>query len=144
MPGYERGRTTVILMGVARLESLIAALVGTDESVRGLRDGPAYPKELPIAIIERASMPDQRVVESTLGDIVQALESVGEQRPPGMMVIGWAALALHGQGDIAVLDEGAEADDTGRVAQWLSGGGTTRWRIREGLEEGWQELVRSS
>ncbi|KAG2110697.1 uroporphyrin-III C-methyltransferase, partial [Suillus clintonianus] len=62
----------------------------------------------PIAIIERGSMPDQRVVASTLGDICEALDCAGEQRPPGMMVVGWAVLALQGTGDTSVLEEGEE------------------------------------
>jgi hypothetical protein len=68
------------------------------------RDGPAHPWYTPIAIIERATMPDQRTVFSTLRDVGAALESVGEQRPPGMIVVGWSVLCLWKQGDVSVLD----------------------------------------
>jgi uroporphyrin-III C-methyltransferase len=138
LPGYERGRTVVILMGVARLQQVIHALV--DDAHSGRRDGRAYPLNTPIAIIERASMPDQRVIASTLKDIVRALESNGEQRPPGMMIIGWAVLALHGQGDMGVLDEDGESEDAARVSRWLGGDDACGWRVREGLETGWEDL----
>ncbi|KAJ7077585.1 uroporphyrin-III C-methyltransferase [Mycena crocata] len=134
LPAYERARTLVVLMGVARLPQVIAALLDTVISAR--RAGMAYPPHTPIAIIERASMPDQRVVASTLRDIVRALDSVGEQRPPGIMVIGWAVLALWGTGDVEVLEEGAENDDEARVSRWL-GGADQRWRVKEGLPDDW-------
>ncbi|KAK7471112.1 uroporphyrin-III C-methyltransferase [Stygiomarasmius scandens] len=143
LPGYERGRTLVILMGVARLAQVIGALleVPSDLPLSGngtqRRAGVAYPPHTPIALIERASMPDQRVIESTLGNVVRALESVGEQRPPGMIIVGWSALALWAKGDVEVLNEGAEADDTERVRHWLGG---SDWRVREGLDDGWEGL----
>ncbi|KAG5638926.1 hypothetical protein H0H81_008695 [Sphagnurus paluster] len=137
LPGYERARTLVILMGVARLPKVIEAL--TAESQGGRRDGAAYPLHTPIAIIERASMPDQRVISSTLKDVVRALDSVGEQRPPGMMIIGWAVLALWAKGDVSVLDEDGESTDEQRVQGWLSGrDGAKAWRISEGLDSGWE------
>ena len=134
LPGYDRPRTLVILMGVARLPQVVQALVDTSDNQKR-REGKAYPSHLPIAIIERASMPDQRVVASTLGDIVRALESSGEQRPPGMMVIGWSVLALHGQGDVEVLDDDGEAGDKARVKKWL---GDAAWKVHEGIDDGWQ------
>jgi uroporphyrin-III C-methyltransferase len=89
-------------------------------------------------------MPDQRVIESTLGDVIAALESVGEQRPPGLLVVGWAVLALWGEGDTRVLEDD-EGSDEERVKKWLSvGGGSsterTAWRVREGLKDGWSDL----
>lgn len=140
LPGYDRARTLVILMGVARLPQVIEAL--TAESQLGRRDGAAYPLHIPIAIIERASMPDQRVITSTLKDIVRALESVGEQRPPGMMIIGWAVLALWGQGDVGVLDETGESMDEVRVRKWLLSGkdGNVAWRVSEGMDSGWESF----
>ncbi|KAG5644090.1 hypothetical protein DXG03_009109 [Asterophora parasitica] len=138
LPGYERARTLVILMGVARLPQVIEAL--TVEGQGGRRQGAAYPLHTPIAIIERASMPDQRVISSTLKDIVRALDSVGEQRPPGMMIIGWAVLALWGKGDMGVLDEGGETLDDERVDGWLAGKENAAWRISEGLDSNWEGL----
>lgn len=138
LPAYERARTLVVLMGVARLSQVIDALIDTSGK-KTRREGQAYPPHMPIAVIERASMPDQRVISSTLKDIVKAMDSNGEQRPPGMMIIGWAVLALHGQGDVGVLDDDEEAQDEGRVQRWL-GNGSVRWIVREGLESGWENL----
>jgi len=138
LPGYERSRTLIMLMGVARLSQIISTLVDPDiEFWR--RKGDAYPANTPIALIERASMPDQRVLLSTLKDIVQALESLGEQRPPGMFAVGWAVLSLYGEGDVEMLDENAPADDEKRVQTWLGQGNS--WRVKEGLDDGWASLA---
>jgi uroporphyrin-III C-methyltransferase len=133
LPGYERGRTLLVLMGVARLGALVDTLVGAGTG----RDGAAYPPHMPIAIVERASMPDQRAIFSTVHDVVAALESVGEQRPPGMIIVGWAVLALWGVGDMSVLDEDAEKYDEERVSRWLDG---RPWRVVEGVDEAWDAL----
>ena len=140
LPGYERVRTLVILMGVARLPQVIEALLDISSSGSSRRSGAAYPSHTPIALIERASMPDQRVISSTLRDIVQALESVGEQRPPGMLVVGWAVLALWGPGDVGVLEENGEVVDEERVRRWLSSDGAITWRVKEGLDSEWEGL----
>lgn len=143
LPGYERGRTLVILMGVARLTDVVSALLERGDGKDGesnstkRRDGPAYPPYLPIAIIERGSMLDQRVVSSTLQNIVTAHESVGEQRPPGMFVVGWAVLALWDKGDVGILEEGGVNGDEERVERWLEG---ERWRVKEGLDVGWMAM----
>ncbi|KDQ62911.1 hypothetical protein JAAARDRAFT_28881 [Jaapia argillacea MUCL 33604] len=134
LPGYERSRTLLILMGVARLPQVLKALL-TDEPDQKSRNGPAYPENLPIAIIERASMPDQRVIASTLRNVERALEGAGEQRPPGMIVVGWSVLALEGKGDVSVLDQGG--DDEERVGRWL---GEKSWKIRDGLDVDWDHL----
>lgn len=150
LPGYERSRTLTVLMGVARLEGVVNALIssdGTEGNGRegGGRQGAAYPPYCPIAIIEKASSPDQRLVASTLEGIVNAMERVGEQRPPGMMIIGWSVLALEGKGDVEVLDgveglsdEQLESVDRRRVEKWLSGKGSI---VREGLDSSWSDLV---
>jgi uroporphyrin-III C-methyltransferase len=130
IPGYRRGRTTVILMGVARLAAMVAALT-VDDSPR--RDGDAYPKHLPIAIVERASMADQRVIFARLDTVETAVESV-EQRPPGMIVVGWAVLALQGEGHTDLLDPDRRVGDEERVNSWL---GPSGWRIEDGLREEW-------
>ncbi|KAK9894322.1 hypothetical protein P389DRAFT_212801 [Cystobasidium minutum MCA 4210] len=150
LPGYERSRTLTVLMGVARLEGVVNALIsedGTEGNGRegGGRQGAAYPPYCPIAIIEKASSPDQRLVASTLEGIVSAMERVGEQRPPGMMIIGWSVLALEGKGDVEVLDgvEGLSSEeleniDRQRVDRWLAGKGSI---VREGLDASWSDLV---
>jgi uroporphyrin-III C-methyltransferase len=127
-------------MGIARLSSVLSSLLDEDSDGAN-RDGCRYPAHLPIALVERASMPDQRIIEGTLADIQTALESVGEQRPPGMLIVGWAVLALWGKGDVEVLhvgvEEAEEEKDERRVQRWLSGEG---WRVREGLDAGWERL----
>lgn len=150
LPGYERSRTLTVLMGVARLEGVVNALTssdGTEGNGRegGGRQGAAYPPYCPIAIIEKASSPDQRLVATTLEVIVSAMERVGEQRPPGMMIIGWSVLALEGKGDVEVLDgveglseEELEDLDRKRVQKWLGGKASI---VREGLDSSWSDLV---
>ena len=130
LPGYERSRTSVILMGVARLQSMVEMLLEGDAK------NVPYPSYVPVAIIERASMLDQRVITARLSDIVEALDSSGEQRPPGLLVIGWSVLSLFGEGDMTVLDEKDDnkALDTIRVDKWLEG---RRWRVVEGLDPLW-------
>ncbi|KAF7302419.1 Uroporphyrin-III c-methyltransferase [Mycena chlorophos] len=128
LPIYERAKTVVVLMGVARLASVVESMLTSN----------SYPANTPIAIVERASMPDQRVLVSTLQNIVVALESLGEQRPPGIMVVGWAVLALWGSGDDTVLDADAESQDDARVKRWL--GEDSDWRVIEGLPAGWNTL----
>ena len=137
LPGYERSRTLVILMGVARLGAVTDTLLNPDLP-SDKRDGPAYPWYTPIAIIERATMPDQRVVFSTLRDVGTAMETVGEQRPPGMIVVGWTVLCLWKQGDVTVLDDREEGADEPRVKTWLGG---RLWRTEEGLLDNWINLA---
>lgn len=136
LPGYDRGRTLVILMGVARLPQVLETLQADNVEAAKRRDGRAYPSSTPIALIERASMPDQRVIVSTLRNITAALDSVGEQRPPGMLVIGWSIPSLWEKGDVSILDEGAEARDGERVRTWL---GEKLWRVTEGIEADWED-----
>ncbi|KZT08794.1 uroporphyrin-III C-methyltransferase [Laetiporus sulphureus 93-53] len=136
LPGYERSRTLVILMGVARLPQMLGTLLAESGEPASRRNGPAFPPSTPIAIIERASMPDQRVIYSTLRDISAALESAGEQRPPGMIVVGWSVLSLWDQGDVSVLDDKAGEKDEERITRWL---GEQRWRIKDGLDVGWDD-----
>ena len=128
-------------MGVARLSQIITALVDPSNS-QNRRDGVAFPPYTPIAIVERASMPDQRVITSTLRDIVKALDSNGEQRPPGTMVIGWSVLALSGTGDVTVLDDDYdEGRDEERVSRWLGGNDAVGWKVQEGLDKRWESLL---
>ena len=150
LPGYERSRTLLLLMGVARLPAVIETLVS--ESGEG-RYGAAYPPYTPIAIIERASSNDQRMIASTLDRIAHVMEmhvSDG-QRPPAMMVVGWAVLSLSMETPGArVLDDEAECcasaaslaeRDATRIAQWLGPRGHV---IREGLPSGYDRFIQAS
>ncbi|CAK9786448.1 hypothetical protein CC85DRAFT_263081 [Cutaneotrichosporon oleaginosum] len=127
LPGYQKSKTLAILMGVARIDTVLAALTGPDGPQR---DGAAYPRHLPIAIVERASSPDQRVILSTLENVAGAIQSV-DQRPPGMILVGWAAMCLEGKGRVDILDG---ADEKEAVETWLAG---ERFRTREGLPADW-------
>ncbi|GAA5912792.1 hypothetical protein JCM5296_002158 [Sporobolomyces johnsonii] len=132
--GYERGKTLAVLMGVARLRSLVDSLVHHPTA--------PYPPYLPIALIERATSPDQRVVASTIERLADVLETLPPHRPPGMIVVGWAVMCLDGEGDMTILDdpedEGREARDKERVEKWAGGMG---YRVREGLGETWRSVV---
>ncbi|KAF8323693.1 hypothetical protein DL93DRAFT_2127684 [Clavulina sp. PMI_390] len=144
LPPYERSRTLVILMGVARLASLLEELRAHPSA--------AYPSYLPIAIVERASSPDQRLIAGTLETIEKVLMSpeVGEQRTPGMIVIGWVVLSLEGQGDLGVLDDASvpsrdnaelETVDRARVARWL---GSRTGVVKDGLGREWAQFLDAS
>lgn len=180
LPGYERGRSLVVLMGVARLHDVVGTLChgwhtsydssgngnGTAAAAAaakptGTRVGAPFPPYTPIAIIERASSSDQRLVASTLDGIETALARSGEQRPPGMMLIGWAALSLEGSGNVDVLDDEAQCQaldaqtdvngtsahssgqelerrDRARVKRWLGDVGFT---VREGLDQAYRRAL---
>jgi len=73
------GGTIVVLMGVTRLpdytESLIEAGMGP---------------ETPVAVVERATWPGQRVATGTLETIVDAVDAAGIE-PPAVTVIGEVA-----------------------------------------------------
>ncbi|CDK25098.1 unnamed protein product [Kuraishia capsulata CBS 1993] len=82
LPGYVKSRTTVFLMALHRMSELAPALVA-----RG------WDPTVPLAIVERAACPDQRVVRTTLQNVVEAYEAVGS-RPPGLLVVGWACQVM--------------------------------------------------
>lgn len=151
LPGYERGRTLLILMGVARLRAVVETLTGASSEGR---KGAAYPLHTPIAIVERASSSDQRVIATTLDRIVDTIENKvpDGQRPPSMMVVGWAVLSLAGavagngvmddeETCLASHPEDAERRlaqlDAERIARWLGG---NAFLTHEGLPEGYKLL----
>ena len=79
-----RTDTAVFLMGVGKIAEVAAGLLGAG------RD-PATPA----AIIERATLPDQRVTRTTLGSMASDAERRGV-RPPAVLVVGeTAALAVE-------------------------------------------------
>ncbi|GAA5926588.1 uroporphyrinogen-III C-methyltransferase [Sporobolomyces koalae] len=132
--GYERGKTLCVLMGVARLRALVDSLLNHPTS--------SYPPYLPIALIERASSQDQRVVSSTISQLADVLDNLPPHRPPGMIVVGWAVMCLDGPGDMTILDDpeddGREQRDKDRVDRW---NGELGYRVREGLGEEWRSVV---
>ncbi|KAF3941309.1 hypothetical protein ABW19_dt0201933 [Dactylella cylindrospora] len=94
-PSYNASQTTVFLMACHRLPALVESLV----------EKKSWPRELPCAVIERASCPDQRVIRSTLGRICAAVEELGS-RPPGLFVTGWACEVLRKAKGDWVVEEG--------------------------------------
>ncbi|KAM9935472.1 hypothetical protein OXX80_004950, partial [Metschnikowia pulcherrima] len=52
-----------------------------------------WPENLPVAIVERASCPDQRIVRTTLAKAAAAVEALGS-RPPGLFIAGRACGVL--------------------------------------------------
>ncbi|KAK0209742.1 hypothetical protein IW262DRAFT_1528249, partial [Armillaria fumosa] len=62
----------IMLMGVGHVAHL-------PEVINTLIDARCACRDTPIALIGWALMPDQQVIDSTLKDIVRALDSVGEQ-----------------------------------------------------------------
>jgi len=102
------GGTIVVLMGVGKLPDYTAAL----------RDAGLDP-DTPVALVERATWPDQRVATGTLDTIVDARDEGGIE-PPAITVIGDVAGErervvdfLRGYGDDAPSGDGTAA--TGEV-----------------------------
>ncbi|MFB6172969.1 MAG: uroporphyrinogen-III C-methyltransferase [Haloarculaceae archaeon] len=91
----ETGGTLVVLMGVGRLPDYTAAL-------RAAGMAP----ETPVALIERATWPDQRVVTGTLADIV-AVRDREDVEPPAITVVGQVAATRDRVREF--LDGGADA-----------------------------------
>lgn len=128
MPGFKKTTTLVVLMGVARIDELVRALISDDAVVGTTREGPRYPPYLPIAVIERASSPDQRCLLSTLDNISNAITRLDDQRPPGMLVIGLACLAL--------VDGYADDEESIRAQM-----GSTGYKVTEGMDTEWMGFL---
>ncbi|KAK6201018.1 methionine metabolism [Scheffersomyces amazonensis] len=79
LPEFVKSRTTVFLMALHRIVELIPKLIEEKN----------WSPDLPVAIIERASCPDQRIIRTTLSSVAEAVEACGS-RPPGLFVTGYA------------------------------------------------------
>jgi uroporphyrin-III C-methyltransferase len=93
-PEHVSSRTVVFLMSLHRLSALVESLL--------LKK---YPADLPCAVIERASCPDQRVIRTTLEHVCTAVEEEGS-RPPGLLVVGNACAVLRQWSQRWVVEEG--------------------------------------
>ncbi|KAH7381688.1 tetrapyrrole methylase [Pyrenochaeta sp. MPI-SDFR-AT-0127] len=93
-PDFVASRTLVLLMSLHRLSALV-----DDLTKKG------YPKELPVAVLERASCPDQRVIRTSLEHVCAAVEEEGS-RPPGLLVVGNACKVLMKYEQRWVVEEG--------------------------------------
>lgn len=105
-PEYLPSRTVVFLMALHRISGLVAELSEyVDAELPAEEDGgrkprrSLWPRLTPCAVVERASCRDQRVIRTTLGRVVEAVEQEGS-RPPGLLVIGKACDFLN------ILEEG--------------------------------------
>lgn len=113
-PEYVPSRTVVFLMALHRIAALVEELTTPIEQrppTPAADDSPdaaqqvapplspvgtrtLWPLSTPCAVIERASCPDQRVIRTTLGSVVAAIEAEGS-RPPGLLVVGRACEFLN-------------------------------------------------
>jgi len=93
-PEFVASRTLVLLMSLHRLSALV-----DDLRKKG------YPIDLPVAVLERASCTDQRVIRTSLEHVCAAVEEEGS-RPPGLLVVGLACRVLMGYEQRWVVEEG--------------------------------------
>ncbi|KAJ3022286.1 uroporphyrin-III C-methyltransferase [Thoreauomyces humboldtii] len=95
IPPFEPRRTLVIMMGMARVGMLRAALV----------DEAGYPRHTPVAVVERATWPDQRVVTGTLDGLEKLVQDEGIGNP-AVVYVGNVVMALRG----GIVDHGYPLD----------------------------------
>lgn len=77
----DRSATVVVLMGVATLPRLVTSALAAGAA-----------PDLPVAVVERASTPDQRVTRAPLAQVVARAAEVGV-RSPAVVVLGDVARA---------------------------------------------------
>lgn len=98
LPEFNKTRTTVFLMALHRIVEVIPTLINEK----------GWDCDLPVAIIERASSPDQRIIRTTLKKVAEAVEACGS-RPPGLLVTGYACEVIEkGTDSPWVIEEGFE------------------------------------
>jgi uroporphyrin-III C-methyltransferase len=66
-PVYDSTRTLVLLMSVGALPRVIERLVSECQ----------FPDNVPVAVVERATWEDERVVRTTVGDAVEDVRKAG-------------------------------------------------------------------
>ncbi|CAM9951750.1 unnamed protein product, partial [Ectocarpus sp. 13 AM-2016] len=104
---YHPQKTAVFLMAIGRLEELCEDLVRR-----------SYPTDTPVAIIENASTPRQRVIKGTVDTISKVARGL-KVKAPATIVVGEVVSVLHGpeQGLLSDAAEGMFAGvDKERVA----------------------------
>eukprot|EP00128_Syssomonas_multiformis_P000655 Colp12_sorted_trinity150504_noHs@15907 len=84
LPPFVNTRTLVFLMAVERLPKICDTLISM-----------GYPAELPAAVIEKATCPDQRTVQGTVANIAALVEAENIQ-PPATVIIGNSVVTLRG------------------------------------------------
>lgn len=103
------GGTLVVLMGVSRLSENVSALLSGGRS-----------PETPAALIERGWSPQERVVVSTLGDIVERATEA-DVKSPAILVVGEVVSLSEKlrQPSIAILRPDDRGEESERVARDL-------------------------
>ena len=113
-PDFVASRTLVLLMSLHRLSALVDDLIKK-----------GYPQTLPVAVLERASCPDQRVIRTSLEHVCAAVEEEGS-RPPGLLVVGHACKVLMQYEQKWIVEEGFhgldDRDEFGELMLGESGG----------------------
>lgn len=85
--------TVVFYMGVAQLPRIVTKLLASGAS-----------KDLPVAIVERASLAEQRIVRGTLATIVEAANAVTIS-PPALLIVGQVASLARTDLDARAADQ---------------------------------------
>ncbi|KAL6940813.1 hypothetical protein ACO0QE_004731 [Hanseniaspora vineae] len=109
-PPYVANRTTIFLMALHRAEVLQDALI----------NGKQWDPNVSVAIIERASCVDQRVVRTKLKDLSEVVKIIGS-RPPGLIVMGRSVDYLNGELKEGQLYDICEGYDDIDVSSYISG-----------------------
>jgi uroporphyrin-III C-methyltransferase len=100
LPAYNASRTVVVLMGLGHAEKLMQAAKAQ-----------GFPGDVPVAVVERASRPDQRVVKGTIDDICARVRDE-KIESPATIVIGRVVNALDTETATAVeVARAAEASE---------------------------------
>jgi len=105
-PEYVPTRTTVFLMALHRAEVLQNELINNKK----------WDPSVPVAIVERASCVDQRVVRTKLKDLSEVVKIIGS-RPPGLIIMGNSVDFLNGslkEGQLYDIVEGFEDIDVSK------------------------------
>lgn len=111
LPEFIKSRTTVFLMALHRVIDLIPKLIEEKN----------WDPELPAAIIERASCPDQRIIRTNLGKVAQAVEACGS-RPPGLLVTGYACevITKPNLNENWIVEEGCDSGNSSSLEPFLN------------------------
>jgi len=101
---YHKEQTIVFLMAVGRLRELCQRLVNLA----------GYPIKTPVAIIERAGCPEQRVVTGTMENIADIAKE-NNIKPPSTIVVGEVVNVLIQQNENEDKNENKRNDNTGSI-----------------------------
>jgi uroporphyrin-III C-methyltransferase/precorrin-2 dehydrogenase/sirohydrochlorin ferrochelatase len=91
-------QTVVFYMGVSELANIVARLIAA-----------GAPRTRPVALIERATLPEQRVLRGSLADVVALAREAGV-RAPALLIIG----------EVAAVASGAELRTVGAALQGVA------------------------